>query len=139
MTKIGTNVSNAAVAPVINNPASQQKGPGGIGYVRSLLRNYRRNLALGETVVFIDTKDEPIKTFGKKVELPLALFKAVSTKPELVVGGKVVIPETIEHQAVAYVVSKISGVSTAHGVQQLSGIVVNNEHGQVVQGNDDVY
>jgi hypothetical protein len=125
MTKIGTNLSYATGAPVVSTPLSQQKVPGGINYVRSLRRNEHANLTRGDKVVFVNTNGDLIQSSDKTaVDLSLALSKAVSTKPELVVNGKVVVPDNIEPQAIAYLVSKISAVPPAHGVKQLFSIQV---------------
>ncbi|KAL1797957.1 hypothetical protein ACET3X_004563 [Alternaria dauci] len=139
MTKIGTNINNANAARMANNQPQEHNVPGGLWYVQDLGYIRRQTLVSGEKVQFVDHLGKVI-TSGKQVlEMPSALFKAVSEKHDLVVDGKIVVPENINVDAAKRVVKLVLELPSSRKVYQFQKYVVNDAQGQPIKNAEDPF
>ncbi|CAE7014457.1 hypothetical protein HRS9139_02375 [Pyrenophora teres f. teres] len=78
----------------------------------------------GDKVQFIDRQGQFLMSGECRVEMPVRLFNAVSSKNNVIIDSKVVIPEGINKIAVTYLVSWILQLPAAATVFQLQHVLV---------------
>jgi hypothetical protein len=139
MTKIGTDIKLASTARIVNTLPQEQDVPGGLRYVQNLGYNRRKTLVSGKRVQFVDPLGKLILSGKHVLELPIALFKAVSGKHDLVVDGKIVVPEGISIAAAKRVVKLISELPFSKRVYQFQKFVVKNAQGQPIKDAEDPF
>jgi hypothetical protein len=133
------NSNMVAHAPILRTPQSTKKIPGGLKRLQTLTRIQRQNLVLGSKVQFVDHLGKTIMSGNNVTEMSIALFEAVSEKHELVVDGKIVVPEGILIEAVNHLVSLVLRLPTATQVQQFQKYVVKDAQGKPMENVEDAF
>ncbi|KAI4954052.1 hypothetical protein J4E91_001761 [Alternaria rosae] len=128
-----------APAPMSSAPLNDQKVSGGLEHFHTLGPIQRQNLVMNNKVQFVYHLGNAIKFGSNVTELPIALFEAVSEKHELVVNGKIVVPEGIDINAVNYLVSLVLALPTAPKVYQFQKYVVRDFKGQPMKDVEDTF
>ena len=85
-----------------------QNATSGLTHIGSMSRSSRAHLAQGPLVRFIDHQSQIIFEGENLVQMPLALFKAISSKPELVTLRQITIPEHINVAAVKFLIGRMN-------------------------------
>jgi len=127
------------LSPMSSTPLNGQNIPGDLEYFHTLDPIQRQNLVMGNKVQFVDHIGSVIKSGNNLTELPIALFEAVSEKHELVVDGKIVVPEGIDIKAVNYLVSLVLALPTAPKIYQFQKYVVRDFKGQPMKDVEDTF
>jgi hypothetical protein len=99
-----TNPSSAIQS---RGSSSNGKSTGGQEYMRKLSRQDRAILSTGKLVEIMDSHGTHLADF------PLALFNAASSKKELVVNSKIVIPDNLDISQVKRLLSSMKKLPTA--------------------------
>ena len=139
MTKIGTDIKMASTARIVNTLPQEQDVPGGLRYVQNLGYNRRKTLVSGKKVQFVDPLGKVIMSGKHVLEMPIALFKAVSGKHDLVVNDKIEVPEGINIDAAKRVVKLILELPSSKRVYQFQKYVVKNAQGQPIKDAEDPF
>lgn len=139
MTKIGTDIKMASTARIVNTLPPEQDVPGGLRYVQDLGYIRRKILVYGKKVQFVDPLGKVIMSGKHVLEMPIALFKAVSGKHDLVVNGNTEVPEGINLEAAKSVVKLILELPSSKRVYQFQKYVVKNVQGQPIKDAEDPF
>jgi hypothetical protein len=139
MTKIGTDIKMASTARIVNTLPLEQDVPGGLRYVQDIGYIRRKTLVSGKKVQFVDSLGKLIMSGKHVLEMPMALFKAVSGKHDLVVNGKIEVPEGINIDAAKRVVKLILELPSSKRVYQFQKYVVKNAQGQPIKDAEDPF
>jgi hypothetical protein len=139
MTKIGTDIKMASTARIVNTLPQEQDVPGGLRYVQGLGYIRRKTLVSGKKVQFVDPLGRLIMSGKHVLEMPIALFKAVSGKHDLVVNGKIEVPEGINIDAAKRVVKLTLELPSSKRVYQFQKYVVKNAQGQPIKDAEDPF
>jgi hypothetical protein len=137
MTKIGTDIKMASTARIVNTLPPEQDFPGGLRYVQDLGYLRRKTLVSGKKVQSVDPLGNVIMSGKHVLELPIALFKAVSGKHDPLVNGKIEVPESINIDAAKRVVKLILELPSSKRVYQFQKYVVKNAQGQPIKDAED--
>ncbi|KAI4683890.1 uncharacterized protein J4E84_006730 [Alternaria hordeiaustralica] len=128
-----------APAPTSSDSLNDQKVPGGLEHFRTLGPIQRQNLVMSNKAQLVDHLGNAIMSGNNATELPIALFEAVSEKHELVVDGKIAVPEGIDIKALNYLVSLVLALPTAPKVFQFQKYVVRDFKGQPMKDVEDTF
>ncbi|KAG9191310.1 hypothetical protein G6011_09398 [Alternaria panax] len=120
-------------------PTQEQKVPGGLRYVQDLGRIGRKTLVSGDKIRFVDYLGKVIVSGKQVLEIPVVLFKAVSAKHNLVVEGKIVVPKSINIDAVKRVVTLVLELPVSKRVYQFQKHTVKDVQGQPIKGVEDPF
>ncbi|RII19996.1 hypothetical protein CUC08_Gglean001395 [Alternaria sp. MG1] len=129
----------ASTARMVNTLPQEQDVPGGLRYVQDLGYIRRKTLVSGKKVQFVDPLGKIIMSGKHVLELPIALFKAVSGKHDLVVNDKIEVPEGINIDAAKRVVKLILELPSSKRVYQFQKYVVKNAQGQPIKDAEDPF
>ncbi|OWY53019.1 hypothetical protein AALT_g3384 [Alternaria alternata] len=139
MTKIGTDIKMASTARIVNTLPPEQDVPGCLRYVQDLGYIRRKTLVSGKKVQFVDPLGKVIMSGKHVLEMPIALFKAVSGKHDLVVNDKIEVPEGINIDAAKRVIKLTLELPSSKRVYQLQKYVVKNAQGQPIKDAEDPF
>lgn len=139
MTKIGMNINKAGTAPIVNTLPQEQTVPGGLKYVQDLGHIRRKTLVSGSKVWFKDHLGNVILSGKQILELPIALFKAVSGKHNLVVDGKIAVPASINIDAVKHLITLVLALPMSKRVYQFQKYVVKDAQGKPITDAEDPF
>lgn len=139
MTKIGMDIKLASTARIVNTLPQEQDVPGGLRYVQDLGYIRRKTLVSGKKVQFVEPLGKLIMSGKHVLEMPIALFKAVSGKHDLTVNGKIEVPEGINIDAAKRVVELILELPSSKRVYQFQKYVVKNAQGQPIKDAEDPF
>ncbi|RYO36208.1 hypothetical protein AA0111_g2829 [Alternaria arborescens] len=139
MTKIGMDIKLASTARILNTLPQEQDVPGGLRYVHDLGYIRRKTLVSGKKVQFVDPLGKLIMSGKHVLEMPIALFKAVSGKHDLMVNGKIEVLEGINIDAAKRVVELILELPSSKRVYQFQKYVVKNAQGQPIKDAEDPF
>jgi hypothetical protein len=139
MTKIGTDIKMASTARIVNTLPPEQDVPGCLRYVQDLGYIRRKTLVSGKKVQFVDPLGKVIMSGKHVLEMPIALFKAVSGKHDLMINGKIEVPEGINIYAAKRVVKLILELPSSKRVYQFQRYVVKNAQGQPIKDAEDPF
>lgn len=139
MTKIGTDIKLASTARIVNSLPQEQDVPGGLRYVQDLGYIRRKTLVSGKKVQFVDPLGKLIMSGKHVLEMPIALFKAVSGKHDLMVNGKIEVLDGINIDAAKRVVELILELPSSKRVYQFQKYVVKNTQGQPIKDAEDPF
>jgi hypothetical protein len=128
-----------ATAPVVETPLNEQNVPGSLNYFQTLSPIRRKNLVLGNKVQFVDHLGSIVTSGKHTVEMSIALFKAVSEKHNLIVDGKVVVPDGINVDAVKHLVALVLALPTAKRVYQFQKYAVKDVLGRPIKDAEDTF
>ncbi|KAJ4361995.1 hypothetical protein N0V83_010936 [Neocucurbitaria cava] len=115
------SAKNPPPAPVVQVAIGQRTTAGGLEHMRKLGLLRRSWLNRGLMVQFVDSKGQNIKLDGRNaLQMPLLLFKAVSSQPELVFAGKVTIPDNLDTSSVKFLIACMNSLITRSRVDPLA-------------------
>ena len=133
------DIKLASTARIVNTLPQEQDVPGGLRYVQDLGYIRRKTLVSGKKVQFVEPLGKLIMSGKHVLEMPIALFKAVSGKHDLTVNGKIEVPEGINIDAAKRVVELILELPSSKRVYQFQKYVVKNAQGQPIKDAEDPF
>ncbi|CAO2653340.1 Nn.00g027510.m01.CDS01 [Neocucurbitaria sp. VM-36] len=114
------SISRSTSVSAVQGAPGQRNTTGGLPHMRTLGLRHRAWLVHGTVVDFVDNQGQGIMEGSKVLQMPRPLFEAVSSKPELVVEGKIAIAADLHIPSVKFLVACMNSLVSRPRVNDLS-------------------